>query len=156
MHLETSILNIIVLIVLVAVLIISTYTDLRYRKIFDVITFTAIGVILIIRVFHHPQGISMYLWGLLPAVLFYLAAWMSKGKAIGGGDIKLILFLGLTIGGIGTIMSIAYAFLTALLLAAVLYVAAGKKFSEYPMAPFFTVGVALFYTQPYWLVPIIY
>ncbi len=152
---ETNVLNFIVLALLVLVLLISSYTDLKSRKIYNVVTITAIAVIVVIRIFHHPQGIVSYLWGMLPALIFFIAAFISKGKAIGGGDILLILFLGLTIGVIGTAMTILYSMVLAVLFSLIYYVVTNRKFTAMPMAVFLTAGVLLFYCQPYWLVPII-
>ncbi|MGN7457464.1 prepilin peptidase [Paenibacillus pasadenensis] len=147
--------NYIVLGLLAVVFLICTVTDLRERKIYNVVTFTAIALIIVIRIFHHPQGIVMYLWGLIPAIIFYLIAVLTKGRGTGGGDILLILFLGLSTGILGAFMGILYASILTLLFAAVRYVVSGKKERQLPMAPFLTLGVLLFYLQPLWLAPLI-
>jgi len=153
---NVSTMNIIVLILLAVVMMICTFTDLKERKIYNVVTISAIALIVIIRFMHHPQGVVMYLWGVVPAIVLLIAAYVTKGKALGGGDILLILFIGLTVGGIGTLMTLLYAFVIALLTSAVLYVAANKKITKVPLAPFLLVGIVAFYLQPHWLVPIVF
>lgn len=148
--------NYIVLGVLTLVLLICTYTDLKERKIYNVITLSAIALIVVIRIFHHPQGVVFYFWGIIPAVALLVSAVISKGKSTGGGDILLVLFVGITIGGVGSVISLVYAFALAAIIAAIAFTAANKKVGTIPLAPYLTIGVVAFYLQPYWLVPILY
>lgn len=147
--------NYLVLTLLCVVLLISVYTDLKWRKIYNVVTITAIVAIIVIRLFHHPQGAISYLWGIVPAVIFYVGALLTKGKAAGGGDILLLFFLGLTMGAVGTVLTLVYSCVLLVLFSVVYFLLTNRKFTQAPMAIFFALGVGIFYTQPYWLSPFI-
>lgn len=93
------------LVVLVLFMALIVY-DIKWMILPDklvLITTILSGLIAIINIaanFHHPASIFQPFWGVLCiAGLFYVLFQVSKGKWIGGGDVKLGVSLGILVGG---------------------------------------------------------
>lgn len=79
---------------------------------------------------------------------FFILHSLFKGRALGGGDVKLAALVGLITGFPGMIVAIFAAFLTGALASIILMMLKKKKFGEtIPFGPFLVVGtyVALFF-----------
>lgn len=85
------------------------------------------------------------------AAFFFLIYAISKGKAMGFGDVKLALFMGLFLGWPNILVALTLAFFAGALVG-LLLIAAQKKTlkSEVPFGPFLIGGTfaALFWGQP--------
>ena len=141
--------GIIIIVFLFAVLTFSSYTDLKERKIPNTFIYISIGIIILIRLFHHPQGITSYIWGTVPAIITVIIYIFSNHSPIGGGDIKLLIFMGITLGGFNITLTIIYSFVI-ILLYSVIVVFLNKKAASLPLAPFLLLGTLLLFTQSYW------
>ena len=95
------------------VLLTITITDLRAMLIPNSIVFPAVALAVLLRLFAHPLPLWHYAAGALAgfALLYALSA-VSRG-GIGGGDIKLYLFVGLLCGLQATILSLFMASIAA-------------------------------------------
>lgn len=94
---------------LVSVLLVITQTDLKAMLIPDKVVFTGAALAVIVRLFVHP--LPLWSYGLAAAAgfgLLYVIAIVSRG-GMGGGDIKLYLFIGLICGMQATILSLFIA-----------------------------------------------
>ncbi|PWK06251.1 prepilin peptidase [Tumebacillus permanentifrigoris] len=84
-------------VVLFTILITVTLTDLRAQLIPNRITFPAMALLLLVRLFLHPEPVWVYLLGfLVGGGLLTLLAMVPNG--MGGGDVKLFAVIGLGVG----------------------------------------------------------
>lgn len=102
--------------VFVLVLVQVIFFDLEHRLILDRVMFPAIAVALIVSLFGSPwwAGVAT---GVGAAVVFLLLALlgsaMFKTEAMGFGDVKLVLFIGLLLGWPQTLTGIFYGVVLA-------------------------------------------
>ena len=149
--------NLAFLMFLVSVLIVLTTTDIVDGLLPNTIILPAIGFVIVYRVFLLATGVlSPFTFSvgivasLLIAFLFFAIVLISKEKALGGGDIKLALFIGLFLGWPLVLVALFLGFLTGGLLAAMLILLGTKRFGQtMPLGPFLNLGafIALFYGQ---------
>ncbi|HVQ43633.1 MAG TPA: prepilin peptidase [Candidatus Saccharimonadia bacterium] len=102
--------------VLATMLIVLAVYDARWMILPDkvMLPLMAVGVVYAATMAvatHSPQ----VLWGALAAALvaggaFYALVWATKGRAMGGGDIKLAFAMGLVLGAQGTAVAMLVAF----------------------------------------------
>ena len=129
---------------LAAVLIVVTYTDLSAMIIPNAVVFSGLALAVVLRAFHHPLPLWNYAAAAAGAfALLYAVALLSRG-GMGGGDIKLYLFVGMLLG--------VEAALASLFAAAVLGAACGiaaraagrlQKKQPIPFGPFIAAGAWL-------------
>lgn len=129
---------------LASVLVVITQTDVRKMLIPNSVVFTGAALALALRAFLHP--LPLWDYAVAAAVGFgflYLLAIVSKG-GMGGGDIKLYLFIGVLCGIQATLLS--------LFLASVLGVIYGlfvkllgrlRPKQAIPFGPFIAIGAFL-------------
>lgn len=94
--------NVLIYLVLFAILTISIYTDWRYHKIYNKVTY--IGILLGFILNSIQYGMDGFLsccFSLTLALVFFLIFYLAH--MIGGGDVKLIL-------AIAVLMNVFYAF----------------------------------------------
>ena len=97
--------------VFVLVLVQVIFFDMEHRLILDRVMFPAMALALIVSLFHQPwwAGIAT---GLAAGLLFLLLALVGsaifKAEALGFGDVKLALFMGLLLGPLPTITALFY------------------------------------------------
>lgn len=106
-------------------LIIFVY-DLKYYLILDQVTLPAIGIIFIINLFLGFSWQSLLLGALVGGGFFFLQFAVSKGKWIGGGDIRLGLLMGVMLAWPQVLTALFLAYLLGSLFAIGLLVG-GKK-----------------------------
>lgn len=135
---------------LCSVLIVITITDLKAMTIPNAVVFPAAALALAVRLLIHPLPLWNYAAGAAIGFgLLYLLAVLSKG-GMGGGDIKLYLFIGL-IGGISvTLFSLFLASMLGSLYALVRKAAGTLRRKEpIPFGPFIAAGamVSFLYSE---------
>ncbi|WP_068786911.1 prepilin peptidase [Paenibacillus phocaensis] len=134
--------NLLESILLLIILGIATYTDLRYRIIPDWLSGIGIGYFLIFRLFHNEQPFYYYLLGvLIGAGLLYIFA-VLKTDSFGGGDIKLMAAVGMALGW-QQAMLFLMIMLTFACLFAIIFKWAGEM-EKLPLAPFYLMAYFLF------------
>jgi prepilin signal peptidase PulO-like enzyme (type II secretory pathway) len=100
----------------VVVLVQVVFFDFEHRLILDRVMFPSMALALIVSLFHQPwwAGIAT---GLGAGGLFLLIALIGsaifKAEALGFGDVKLALFMGLLLGPLPTIQALFYGVLLA-------------------------------------------
>jgi prepilin signal peptidase PulO-like enzyme (type II secretory pathway) len=100
----------------VVVLVQVIFFDFEHRLILDRVMFPSMAVALIASLFNHPwwAGIAT---GLVAGLLFLLLALVGsaifKAEALGFGDVKLALFMGLLLGPLPTIQALFYGVVMA-------------------------------------------
>jgi len=144
------------LVMLVMLLVLAVY-DVRWMILPDKIMLPLMAVAAVYALVSAAEARSLVaLAGMLAAAVvagggFYLIVWLSRGRAMGGGDIKLAFTMGLILGPTGT----AVAMLLAVWVAAVVGVAMvaarkrGFRNQRIPFGPFLVGGtvVAFLYGQ---------
>ena len=106
-------------------LIIFVY-DLKYYFILDQVTLPAIVIIFIINLFLGFSWANLLLGALVGGGFFFLQFAVSKGKWIGGGDIRLGLLMGVILGWPQVLTALFVAYLLGSLFAIGLLLS-GKK-----------------------------
>ncbi|MGH7765109.1 MAG: prepilin peptidase [Candidatus Dormibacteraceae bacterium] len=97
--------------VFVLVLVQVIFFDFEHRLILDRVMFPSMALALVVSLFGRPwwAGIAT---GLIAGVLFLLLALagsaLFKAEALGFGDVKLALFMGLLLGPLPTIQALFY------------------------------------------------
>ncbi len=139
----------IVFLVLIALLIYATVTDLRERLIYDrVIIVGSLFALIFCIWFQEGPWWEYLLTGLGAAFILATIAILTGGRAIGGGDIKLFGMIGLMMG----FEKFFYIFLFSHVIAAVFMIIIRliqrrkiEMRSEFPFAPFILAGTLLTY-----------
>jgi len=95
----------------VLVLVQVIFFDFEHRLILDRVMFPAIALALVVSLLRHPWWVGIAT-GLGAGVLFLLLAVVGsaifKAEALGFGDVKLALFMGLLLGPLPTIQAMFY------------------------------------------------
>ncbi|MBU2539796.1 prepilin peptidase [Patescibacteria group bacterium] len=138
-------------------LIIIFVFDLKHYLIPDKVIFPAIIISFLYNVFSLAVGnyslaqfLNFFWAGLLPALFFFLLFFLSKGKWIGFGDVKLAILMGFFLGFNNVLVALFLAFLFGGIIGIGLIIF-GKKTakSEVPFGPFLVFGtlLALFFGE---------
>lgn len=143
------------LLIISCFLIIIFVYDLKYYIIPDKIIYPAIAITFLYRlyeiIFNFQFSISNFqtiLSGLGAAMFFTLIVFMSNGRWMGVGDIKLAFLMGLLLGWPNILVALFFAFMAGALVGLAMIAAKKKTMkSEVPFGPFLVAGVfiALFF-----------
>lgn len=142
-------------------LIIIFLYDLKHYIILDKIIYPAIGLALIFNFqwfsrlttsFSISKHFSIFQFSIMSAfaaaAFFFLIWFVSKGKWMGFGDVKLAFFMGLFLGWPNILVALFLAFLIGSFVGIISISLGKKKFkSEVPFGPFLIIGtfIALFW-----------
>jgi prepilin signal peptidase PulO-like enzyme (type II secretory pathway) len=111
--------------VFVLVLVQVIFFDFEHRLILDRVMFPSIALAVLVSVFRQPwwAGIAMGLGaGLLFLLLALVGSAIFKAEALGFGDVKLALFMGVLLGPLPTIQALFYGVFLAGVVSIVLIV----------------------------------
>jgi len=144
-----NILSLIFFFYIACVLIIIFVYDLKHYIIPDKILFPSIIITFIYQLFLNFNLIGNYLIAGLIGTGFFLAIFLlSKGNAIGFGDVKLAFLIGIFLGLPNILTALFLAFFFGAIISIILMIFYDKKMkSEIPFGPFLVLGtfLALFY-----------
>jgi prepilin signal peptidase PulO-like enzyme (type II secretory pathway) len=145
------------LFIIASLLIIIFIFDLKWYLIPDKVLFWAVGITASFHLYSfifdlYPRGqISNSLFSALGASGFFLAIFLlTRGKAMGFGDVKLAFFMGLFLGWPKIITALFLAFLIGAIIGLILMIGKKKHLkSEVPFGPFLITGlfIALFWGE---------
>lgn len=107
-------LDIVSMILAVPVLAYVSFTDIREFRIPNKVMFPALAVALVVAL-ARPERWWLLLGGLFVAVALLLPSIMAGKRQIGGGDVKLGLFIGLILGWPGGLWTAIVSCLLAML-----------------------------------------
>ncbi|HYK09155.1 MAG TPA: prepilin peptidase [Candidatus Eisenbacteria bacterium] len=129
--------------------------DIKYHILSDKIVFIFAITSLLKIVLDSPMEIPFRLLvGVLSALPFFALFFLSKGKAMGFGDVKLVFVLGLILGFPNILIAYYIAFLTGGITAIILIIAGKKKLkgSTIAFGPFLFLGwlITVFYGNTLW------
>lgn len=135
----------------IAALLIAVFVyDLKHFLIPDKILYPAIGLAVLWRVFEFLSiGIPVPLFqavlaGMGASFFFFTIYALSKGRAMGFGDVKLAFLLGLFLGWPSLLVALFFAFFIGAVVGLILIALKKKGLkSEVPFAPFLIMGTAI-------------
>jgi len=141
--------NLAYLLIISSLLIIIFIFDLKWYLIPDKVLFWAIGVVAIFHLYNfsfglYPEGqIFNFLLSAFGACAFFLAVFLlTKGRAMGFGDVKLAFFMGLFLGWPKIMVALFLAFLIGAIIGLILIALKKKGLrSEIPFGPFLITGL---------------
>ncbi|MEI6596818.1 MAG: prepilin peptidase [bacterium] len=118
--------------------------DLRWYLILDIITLPACLVVLIFNLILGFSLWNLLISGIIGSSFFLIQFVVSKGKWIGGGDIRLGLLIGLALGWPGVLTAIIISYFIGSVVGLSLIAAGKKKWgSEVPLGVFLAVGTII-------------
>jgi len=142
-----------IMIVLVSMLLVTIVTDFKYYYISDRVII--IGTILILGIYIYYIGIKETSVYIASAIIMFLLMWVIKllgdkafkKESLGGGDIKLMIPLGLTLGLINAVTSLLISSSLALLASIIML----RKSEEniVPFGPFLLLGTIIMFILAY-------
>ncbi|OGH23665.1 MAG: hypothetical protein A2629_03150 [Candidatus Levybacteria bacterium RIFCSPHIGHO2_01_FULL_41_15] len=134
--------------------IVIFFTDLKYGIIPDKILYPAVLIFTIYHLpftiyspilNHQPSIINNIFSGMGAFLFFFLLYFITHGKGMGFGDVKLSFLLGLFLGFPKIIIALYTAFLTGAIIGSILIIWGKKKLrgTTIPFGPFLILGAAL-------------
>lgn len=132
----------------IAVMIIIFIYDLRWYLILDSVSLPACLVIFALNLLAGDSWQNLLISGIIGGSFFLIQFVISKGKWIGGGDIRLGLLIGLILGWPNVLVAIFIAYFIGSIVGVGLIISGRKKWgSKVPMGIFLTVAtiIALFW-----------
>lgn len=140
----------------VSITFIIVITVIKIIYLYYYLTQTLLGQKLLLVTNYFPRHALITVESLVGSVLmalliggfFWALIIITKGKGMGGGDVKLGAFIGLSLGFPLSVLAIMLAFLTGAVLSIILLILGRKHFGQsIPFGPFLVLGslVALFW-----------
>ena len=87
------------------------FFDLEHRLILDRVIFPSMALALVLSLFRHPWWAGLAT-GIGAGLVFLFLAWLGaaifKAEALGFGDVKLVLFMGLLLGPLPVVQAVFY------------------------------------------------
>jgi prepilin signal peptidase PulO-like enzyme (type II secretory pathway) len=136
--------------VFVLVLVQVIFFDFEHRLILDRVMFPSMAVALLVSLFRNPwwAGIATGLAAGLGFLLLALAgSVIFKAEALGFGDVKLALFLGLLLGPLPTVQALFYGVFLAGLVSVVLIVRYRTMKQTIAYGPYLAAGALIVLLQ---------
>lgn len=134
----------------ISVMIVVFIYDLKWYLILDSVTLPAAAVLLATNLFIGMNWLNLLISGIIGAGFFLLQFVISRGKWIGGGDIRLGLVMGVGLGWPLLPVAMMLAYISGALVGIGLILAGKKRFgSKLPFGVFLSAGsiVALFWGE---------
>ncbi|MFH0892316.1 MAG: prepilin peptidase [Candidatus Falkowbacteria bacterium] len=129
---------------ILSVMIIVFIYDLRWYLILDIVTLPACAFVFLINLALGMNWQNLLISGIIGGGFFLLQFAVSRGRWIGGGDIRLGLLMGLSLGWPGIITSLTLAYFIGAFIGLGLIAAGKKKLgSKVPMGVFLSVAAII-------------
>jgi len=129
---------------LIAVMIVIFVYDLRWYLILDVVTLPACVVVLILNLILGFNWYNLIISGIIGSSFFLVQFAISKGKWIGGGDIRLGLLMGLALGWPNILVAIFLAYFIGSIVGISLILLGKKQWgSQVPLGVFLSIATII-------------
>ena len=126
---------------IISVMIIVFIYDLRWYLILDIVTLPACLVVFFLNLILGIEWQNMLFSGIIGGGFFWLQFVVSRGRWIGGGDIRLGLLMGLVLGWPGIITALTLAYFSGSIVGIGLIISGKKKMgSKIPMGVFLSAA----------------
>lgn len=130
--------------VFVCFLVIIFVYDLRWYLILDRITFLAMAVALLFNLFLGFTFLNLFSAVLIGFGFFALQFFVSNGKWIGGGDLRMGALMGLMLGVKSVIVALFFSYVIGAIVSIILVIWKKKEFkSQVPFGTFLAIGTTL-------------
>jgi len=128
--------------IIIWVLTFTFVYDLVYMEVSDLVVWSGVVSVFLLNVLLSQTGITNMFVGVgIGGGFFLLQYLISKGKWIGGGDIRLGVLMGIILGWQNTILALFISYLLGAIVGVYLLLTKKKeKNSEIPFGTFLTVG----------------
>ncbi len=129
----------------IATMIVIFVYDLRWYLILDKVTFPAGAVILVLNLFWGISWLNLFISAIIGGSFFLIQFIISRGRWIGGGDIRLGVLMGLTLGRWDyLLLAIFLAYLIGSLVGIILIVSGKKQWSSrLPLGVFLSLATVI-------------
>jgi len=128
----------------ISVLVVIFVYDLKYYLILDKVTIPAIVLAFIVNLLLKIPFTNLLLGGIIVSGFFLLQFLVSRGKWIGGGDIRLGFLMGVMLGWPKAIVALFLAYIIGALIGVMLIILKKKTWkSEIPFGTFLVVGTVI-------------
>lgn len=129
---------------LISVMTVIFIFDLRWYLILDIITLPSALIVLVLNLMLGQEWQGLVFSGIIGGGFFLAQFVISKGKWIGGGDIRLGLLMGLSLGWPGVAIAIMIAYFTGSIVGVGLIAGGKKKWgSEIPLGVFLSLATII-------------
>jgi len=129
---------------IISVMIVIFIYDLRWYLILDRVTLPAAGILFFTNIFLGINWQNLLISGIIGAGFFLIQFIISRGKWIGGGDIRLGLLMGFALGWPGILVALFIAYILGSIIGIGLVIASKKKWgSEIPFGVFLTTATII-------------
>jgi leader peptidase (prepilin peptidase) / N-methyltransferase len=129
---------------LISIMIIIFVIDLRWYLILDIITLPACIIIFIANILLGQNWLNLLISGIIGGSFFLIQFLVSKGKWIGGGDIRMGLLMGLALGWPKIIIALMLAYFFGSFVGISLIFAGKKQWgSQVPMGIFLSTATII-------------
>ncbi|MBP9749014.1 prepilin peptidase [Patescibacteria group bacterium] len=129
---------------LIAILVIIFVFDLLYGLIVDSVTLPAIGILAITSLYFGMPWQTLALGVCIGAGFFAFQYAVSRGRWIGGGDIRLGALMGAALGWQRLLIALFLAYVVGAVVATVLLASRRKQWSEsVPFGTFLSIGTII-------------
>ncbi len=138
-------LELIIAITLISVFLIETISDILYQIVLDKVWIIGSVIVVIVRILQGEFLTYIFSALFLFSFMFliaYLGKKVTNKEALGGGDIKLFFFIGLTITVWNGLLALFFASIIALIFA-ILFKKSKKDYL--PLVPFIFIGTFITY-----------
>jgi len=127
--------------IFVSFLVVIFVYDLRWYLILDKITFSAMAVAVILNLILGFTLINLFVGALIGFGFFALQFFISQGKWIGGGDLRMGALMGLMLGVKALVVALFFSYIIGSIIS-IFFVIWGKKKmkSQIPFGTFLAVG----------------
>ena len=135
---------------IIAVIIVIFIYDLRWYLILDIVTLPACVVVLITNLLLGYSWRNLLISGIIGCSFFLIQFIISRGKWIGGGDLRLGLLMGLALGWPNVVVAILLSYFIGSIIGLGLIFSGRKQWSsQVPLGVFLSVGaiIALFWGE---------
>jgi len=135
---------------IVSVLMVIFVYDLKWGYILDRVTLPAIIVIFGVNILLGEAWSNLFLAAAVGAGFFFLQYFLSRGKWVGGGDIRMGALMGFALGWPGVLVSLVIAYLIGAIVSIYLLASKRKKIgSKIALGTFLAAGtlIALFWQE---------
>ena len=125
-------------------LIVIFVYDFKHYLIPDKVLFPAIVITLIYDFINYHHLLNNLLAAIVAAGFFLIIFLLSKGRAMGFGDVKLVFLMGILLGPADVLAALFLAFFFGAIISLILMVFGKKGLkSEIPFGPFLIMGTFL-------------
>ena len=129
---------------IISVMIVIFIYDLRWYLILDKVTIPAMIIVFILNLFLGFSLWNLLVSGIIGGSFFLLQFVVSKGKWIGGGDIRLGLLMGLSLGWPQVMLAIFLGYIIGSIVSIFLILLKKKKWgSQIPLGIFLSTGTII-------------